>query len=478
MGQGGYLWIVNATTKTLKLTDEHSYQMNSWKFSDIDANSKKRFYIEFDEYIFHTHTDDGGHASFQVEATDTSFQLQVRWFKDVGRFLQVNWKSTNTSKFTVFPPPSPKNTIGKLGWIHDGSLCMLIQEKGAPLPSLPAELPELKPAITPAVVTGQDSLEDQAREVLASLTDSPVASISGEAVAEMKQKMVSIYSPSTTLLQPQWMKYYSDVLGKLTLTEMTLPGTHDSGTYEPVSAFGTPWIQTQDLSLLDQLNRGIRVLDLRIGQNSPGDYIISHDTWRTKYSLSQTLQEIKSFISATEKEIVILDFHRFNPLSAVSFDYDQLKSQVKSSLKGYYLPTHQGQGKTLSKIWKTSGQRRIVVAWNDSRTIDTSYMWPGVNQHWYSDADSKDKLKSDLKEDFANPPSKTEMWSTCMFMTSSWDRIPRFNAATLSPLIDNWFYGCSEWTLKANIISTDFFDLYNNTIQASICASILKAGHV
>ena len=94
--------------------------------------------------------------------------------------------------------------------------------------------------------------------------------------------------------------------------------------------------------MLDQLNRGIRVLDVRIGQNSPGDYIISHDTWRTKYSLSQALQEIKSFISATEKEIVILDFHRFNQLSKESFDYDQLKSQVKLALKGYYLPVHHG----------------------------------------------------------------------------------------------------------------------------------------
>ena len=142
MGQGGYLWIVNATTKTLKLTGEHSYQMSCWKFSDIDANSQKRFYIEFDENIFHNHTDDAGEANFQVETTDTSFQLQVHWFHDVGHFLQVNWKSTNTRKFTVFPPPSPNNTIGKLGWIHNGSLCMLIKEKGAPLPSLPAEVPQ------------------------------------------------------------------------------------------------------------------------------------------------------------------------------------------------------------------------------------------------------------------------------------------------------------------------------------------------
>ena len=85
------------------------------------------------------HADDAGEANFQVETTDNSFQLQVRWLHDVGRFLQVNWKSTNPSQFTVFPPPSPNSTIGKLGWIHDGSLCMLIKEKTM-LPSLPAKL--------------------------------------------------------------------------------------------------------------------------------------------------------------------------------------------------------------------------------------------------------------------------------------------------------------------------------------------------
>ena len=112
------------------------------------------------------------------------------------------------------------------------------------LSSLPAKLPELKIATKPTVVTGQDGndLEDQARDDLASLTAIPAANISGEAVAAMKQKMASIHSPSTTPLAPQWMKYYSDILGKLMLTEMTLPGTHDSGTYEPVSVIGMPWI--------------------------------------------------------------------------------------------------------------------------------------------------------------------------------------------------------------------------------------------
>lgn len=102
-------------------------------------------------------------------------------------------------------------------------------------------------------------------------------------------------------------------------------------------------------------------------------------------------------------------------------------------------------------------------------------MWPGVDQHWYSEADSEGKLKSDLEKDFTNPPHTTKMWSTCVFMTSAWNRTPYSNAKNLFPAIDNWFYGCSDWTLKANIISTDFFDLFNNTVQASICASIMKA---
>ena len=107
----------------------------------------------------------------------------------------------------------------------------------------------------------------------------------------------------------------------------------------------------RSFSLRDQLDLGIRVLDLRIGQNSPGEYIISHDTWRTHYSLSNALREVTDFIRATDKEVVILDFHRFNNLGDGSFDYDKLKSQVQRSLDGYCLPVDQSQGMTFHEIW-------------------------------------------------------------------------------------------------------------------------------
>ena len=66
MGQGGYLWIVHATSKTLSFSSKHSYQMESWDFEDIDANSLKRFHIQFEDRLFTTDTDDAGKVTVQV----------------------------------------------------------------------------------------------------------------------------------------------------------------------------------------------------------------------------------------------------------------------------------------------------------------------------------------------------------------------------------------------------------------------------
>ena len=94
--------------------------MHSWSFGDISANSKKRFYIEFDRGTLTKHTNDAGEAGFQVEGTGTHFQLQARWAQGSGCSLHVDWSATDTNMFTVFPPP-PLNgfssMIGKLGWI-------------------------------------------------------------------------------------------------------------------------------------------------------------------------------------------------------------------------------------------------------------------------------------------------------------------------------------------------------------------------
>ena len=433
MGMGGYIWIINAVSTVLKLTYQHSYQMDSWSFSDIPSQSMKRFYIEYSQGIFEDWSDDAGEATFMVEGTNEGFQLQARWPYNEGEYgLKVKWIGITgtSSKYAVFPPPTSSD-IGKLGWFHNGVLSLMILEKGTKT-SVSTSFPG-----------------------------------SGSIVSETS----TLPFPITTLYS-KWMEYYSDLIGKLTLTEMTLPGTHDAGTYEPVSIFGAPWIRTQSLSLSKQLQYGIRVLDLRIGQNSPGDYIIVHDTWRTKYSLNSALTEVTQFIDSTKKEIVVLDFHRFVNLGSGSYDYTQLKSQIQKILSGYYLPVNEGSGKSLQDIWSIPGNKRVIVAWNTNNP--DSYMWPGVNQRWYQDADNLKKLYEAIKADMQSPPSG--MWAACSFMKVSVFNTPLRNAAATDPTITQWYFGGSTFCEKSNIISVDFFDKYTNVVQASIIGSALKAG--
>ena len=457
-------------------------------------DTKHCFYIEFDENILHDHQQDMGDANFHLEGTPQHFQLQARWFKDNAskRFLQVDWSGTDMTHFTVFPLPVPDGTsIAPLGWSWGsmnslapagkaGTLCMLIQEKGRTA----CVLQNVAPVTGESQQSTKLFATDMHRKDLALPTGATPASIPQDAMTTIQQKTESagegssLTSPALVPgLETQWMEYYSDVLGNLRLTELTLPGTHDSGTYQPASPILYDFLRTQSMSLRDQLNLGIRVLDLRIGQNSPGNYIISHDKYRTQYSLSDALQEIVDFIDATGKEIVILDFHRFNNLGRGDFDFDQLKVQVRSSLEGYcLLPVSQGH--TLSKIWRTCGQQRIVVTWNDNGTRDPTFMWPAVKQSWYANAKTPDQLSSAIAEDMNKPRPDRELWSTGVFLAPGLLTTgePIHNAKILTPIIDNWFYGCADWTMKANIITTNFFYEFNHTVQASICASIMKAG--
>ena len=466
--------------------------MNSWEFSDIGHDTHQCYYIEFNEQLFSNHHDDAGDAVFQMGNTRQRFQLQARWFRDEakGRFLQVEWSDFDMTHFNVFPPPALGGSIGPLGWSWGvnilqpsgkaGTLCMLIQEKGrtAPIPQNVAPVireesqPETKGSATDTLP--KDSALSEGSTPAISETSTSMQQEKTEFAGEQSEAFLVNQAPVTGL-EKLWMKYYGDVLGKLCLTELTLPGTHDSGTYQPNSFVPDGFLRTQSMSLRDQLNLGIRVLDLRIGQNKPGNYVISHDQYRTRYSLSDALQEIVGFIRGTGKEIVILDFHRFNNLGQGDFDFDQLKAQVKGLLEGYcLLPVSQGH--TLSEIWQTCGRQRIVVAWNDNGTRDAAYMWPGVNQGWYGDAKTPDQLHSAIAEDMTKERPNAELWSTCVFLAPGVLTVgePINNAKILTPTIDNWFYGCADWTRKANIITTNFFYKFNHNVQASICANILK----
>lgn len=432
---GVYLWIINATSKTLKVvsTPTQRYHMNAWEFSDVYSQTQKRFYIEYDQGAFKTESNDKEEATFQLEGTSSSFQLQVYCppCSNGNCGLKVLW-DVNVDLYDIFPPILQGEMFSELGWIQNGSLALLIMEKGVTT-TVPAYLP------------GEDSIDSSATRN-------------------------NIITPICSL----WMEKYSALLRKLTLTEMTLPGTHNSGSYRPVSQVGSVWVKCQSLSLAQQLQYGIRVLDLRIGQKSPGNYIICHDIWHTSYSLAQALSEVTDFINKSNKEIVILDFHRFVKLGSKRYDYNQLKQQISSALVEYSVPPSCA-GETLGAIWSQGNpKQRIVVAWNTDNP-DT-YMWPGVKQQWYKDAESPSALYQCIKNDTLSPPPAPCMWAECSFVKSSLLHSPISNAVRIDPTITNWYFGGSRFCETANVISVDFFSKHSNVVQAAVIGSLLKAG--
>jgi hypothetical protein len=119
--------------------------------------------------------------------------------------------------------------------------------------------------------------------------------------------------------------------GKMELTEVALPGTHDSGTFDldtslideqsgsgctsyspvygSVRSLVQRWSQTQDLDYPQQLDAGVRYVDVRVaytGSAATGWRIVH--TLFSRDSLSADMASIAAWATAHPSEVVVVDF--------------------------------------------------------------------------------------------------------------------------------------------------------------------------
>lgn len=99
----------------------------------------------------------------------------------------------------------------------------------------------------------------------------------------------------------EWMSYVSD---DAHITDMAIPGSHDSG------CVGMPWYAaTQDLDFAGQLERGVRYFDIRVNDKG-GDLVIFHAIVNGA-DYDGVLRDIDEFMDAHPSEFLILDFSHF-----------------------------------------------------------------------------------------------------------------------------------------------------------------------
>jgi 1-phosphatidylinositol phosphodiesterase len=139
----------------------------------------------------------------------------------------------------------------------------------------------------------------------------------------------------------------SSAAGDLPLTRFSIPGTHDSGAlYEPLS--GTT--KCQNLTLSEQLNAGVRFLDIRC-RHVNNAFLIQHGLVYQKMNFDDVLNAAIGFLTNNPKETVIMSVkEEYDPKGntrsfEATFDSYVAKSPEKWLLSSSIPTLEQARGK-------------------------------------------------------------------------------------------------------------------------------------
>lgn len=312
-----------------------------------------------------------------------------------------------------------------------------------------------------------------------------------------------------TTQYPRWMEDMRDLIGDKSLRQIAIPASHDSGTYDlsdhiapdarPISqwlpAWCTEnWAKTQQMNIRQQLNAGIRALDLRICRfrNISGyddhDVRIIHSLYGPK--IDNVLQQVQDFMADNPMEIVILVIGTNLVSDAMSTKSNTLLCELIGRLFGpgsrlgdVLVPRGEGVHYTLNELWRTQPARRLIVAFDygDFKQEFKRYQWAwnkgdtfhdGTdNQHGVQDLGS---LRAGLEKAFASPdPDKFGFVSCCLtpddpFIRRSPLSTLRTQCAEPAAVAALWLK--YHWHNAAvNIVKFDYFDI---TLQVEVALAI------
>ncbi len=188
----------------------------------------------------------------------------------------------------------------------------------------------------------------------------------------------------------EWMKALDD---SFSLDAIYLPGTHDSCAYASDFAFAS---RCQSLTIEQQLNAGIRYLDLRVGIKND-ELIMIHGPltcrkgfFKKPLTLHETLTTIETFLTQHPSEMVLVN------IKASEQAQDTYNTYMESHINAMYrvdntLPTIQeGRGKIVLAnryLSETNATYPLVMMWYDQRntTFEEPVFEEGLiaNQHLF-----------------------------------------------------------------------------------------------
>ncbi|KAL2885183.1 1-phosphatidylinositol phosphodiesterase [Ceratocystis lukuohia] len=194
-----------------------------------------------------------------------------------------------------------------------------------------------------------------------------------------------------------WMSNLAD---DTPLSSLSIPGTHGSAS----STFESPIIRTQSDDLVQQLEGGIRYIDISCNYDSYG-LMVYHAAYRTSYSLGRLLRTVNQFLDRHPRETIILriqtDTHpkfinkRFEDFMTSTYYKDDIRRVYSRNV--HEITTVPTLGEIRGKIFilqdfKTSPPGRYGLPWNSDTvssyskgmTVSTLFLksvWASAQSH-------------------------------------------------------------------------------------------------
>ncbi|KAM5195869.1 PI-PLC X domain-containing protein 1 isoform 1-T1 [Hipposideros larvatus] len=209
-----------------------------------------------------------------------------------------------------------------------------------------------------------------------------------------------------------WMSALCPRLWDVPLHHLSIPGSHDTMTYclnkkSPIShkesrllqvlAKALPcvtqpivlrWSVTQELSVTEQLDAGVRYLDLRIAhmlQGSEKNLHFVHMLY-TSALVEDTLTEISEWLEKHPQEVVILACRNFEGMTEDLHEY--LVTCIQNIFGDMLCP--RGEVPTLRQLWARGQQ--VILSYDDESTVNRHReLWPAI-PYWWGDQVKPEKL--------------------------------------------------------------------------------------
>ncbi|KAL4656496.1 PI-PLC X domain-containing protein 1-like [Arapaima gigas] len=201
-----------------------------------------------------------------------------------------------------------------------------------------------------------------------------------------------------------WMSLLPDALQEVPLFHLAIPGSHNTVTYcldknirspvdltqpdmlQKLDKFMKPvirpflykWAVTQESSIKQQLNSGVRYCDLRIARRPKThsrDLYFYHGVYTT-VTVEAVLREIKEWLDIHLREVVILSFSHFQDLD------DELHNHLTETIKNIFTSKlcPRTEAVTLKNLWQKCYQ--VIISYDHSIISFHDQLWAHIPYWW------------------------------------------------------------------------------------------------